>query len=214
MTVIDPRRLLNAAIWTMQKEGLVSLIKQVFSNLITNLDVYIFKKDLDLVNEYKPKIKDFTLEIISFDDQLFDLIEDGFKIVLDLNIDELVHRIIRGEVLFCVFVGKNIAHRSWVAMNESGETDMPLKMNWEKEAYIQQCVTNPKYRGMGLYPYTLSKIFEFLREKGKSVAKIIVTKNNIPSIRGVMKAGFKVCSQARYIRLFFLVEFLREKDIV
>lgn len=54
---------------------------------------------------------------------------------------------------------------------------------------IGLCVTDPEYRGRGLYPYVLTDILcHKLGETDR--AYMIIDSDNISSIRGVMKTGF------------------------
>jgi len=86
-------------------------------------------------------------------------------------------------------------------MSDKGRWYHPLPMDYQNEAWIGDGVTNPKYRGLGLYSYLLSKIYEFLKEKGKSRARATVRKNNIASQKAQTKSGSKICGEGIYLKL-------------
>jgi hypothetical protein len=110
-----------------------------------------------------------------------------------------------------MFINNKIAHKSWIISNDKVPPDMPIKLNWNNEAYIQECVTEPKYRGQGLYPFTLTRILSFLILQNKTKAFIISQKSNYASIKGIIKAGFKKRNEAVYIRLFYNTILWKEK---
>ncbi|MGO1368494.1 hypothetical protein [Senegalia sp. (in: firmicutes)] len=60
----------------------------------------------------------------------------------------------------------------------------------ESDIQIGPCNTNINYRGLGLYPYILSKI---VRDYNNDKTRIfmIIRKENVPSQKGAMKIGFK-----------------------
>jgi len=75
--------------------------------------------------------------------------------------------------------------------------------DWQSEASIGPCITSPQYYGLSLYPYTLCSICEFLGGKNKKEAKIVTTRDNTSSIRGITKAGFKIHREAHYLKLLW-----------
>ena len=54
------------------------------------------------------------------------------------------------------------------------------------ELFISSCYTSPEYRGCKLYPFALS----FIGETFKSTI-VGVRDNNIASIKGIERAGYK-----------------------
>jgi len=73
---------------------------------------------------------------------------------------------------------------------------------------IGDCLTDDRYRGKGIYP-------EVIRYLGSKFSKerrvyILVAPDNIPSIRGIEKAGFTFLTRLQAYR--FLIFYLRKND--
>lgn len=71
----------------------------------------------------------------------------------------------------------------------------------ESDFEIGPCYTYPQFRGKGVYPQVLCGI---CRELGDSHTTfyMIVSDTNLPSIKGVEKAGFQTCGSVEVSRLF------------
>lgn len=202
----------------MQREGIASFIKQAFlfskRSLFSYGTYYIYEKTLNETNkfEFTPKIQNFTLKIIYASSDVDELITEGFNFNSHIIIKE---RLNTGAIAFCIFVERELAHISWVAIHNKGNVDPILSasgMDWQNVASIGPCVTNLKYRGLGFYPYVLYKICKFLKGKNKMSAKITTSKCNTSSTKGINKAGFKICGEVRYLKLLRW-KFLKEKQI-
>lgn len=69
---------------------------------------------------------------------------------------------------------------------------------------IGDCFTNPDYRGKSIYPLMLNKISkELLFQKKYREVFVIVDHDNINSIKGIEKAGFKLFSKIKTTRFLF-----------
>jgi len=65
------------------------------------------------------------------------------------------------------------------------------------DAYVGDCFTLDTRRGRGVYPCGLAALGRSLRTEGKTRLYLFVERENLPSIRSVLKAGFRpvaVCS--------------------
>lgn len=73
--------------------------------------------------------------------------------------------------------------------------------------HIGPCYTKEKMRGKGLYPYLLNYIIE---ESKMTDFYMIVSENNIPSIKGVTKVGFVPFAKGHktFLKRFVIDEFL------
>lgn len=93
----------------------------------------------------------------------------------------------------------------WVSFTETevGEIDRVIKVK-NKELYIYDAFTLPDYRGKNLYPYILTYICQYGKEKGYTRALIFVLRENTPSKQGIEKAGFKQFQVIKYSRIFGL----------
>ena len=194
----------------IRKDGLTSLCKQFISLLFLHEDCLIFRKYLDTVDEVKPKIENCVLKIISSKSELLDLVKHGFDITGYFNLYELQRKLDQGEILFAVFIDGQLVHKTCVLMYNTGTMDAPISIDWNEEAYAQFVETIPKYRGYHIYPYTLSNVFRYLNEKGKSACVSTSTKKNLSSINAHLGAGYKICGNGRYIRVLIFFEFWKE----
>lgn len=91
-----------------------------------------------------------------------------------------------------------IGHISWIYYK--GVPNRLIKLS-ENEAEIKYSLTLEPYRGMGLYPMTLVESQKYLKGKGFKRVFICVDKDNIPSIRGIEKAGFNIIGKIKLIKL-------------
>ncbi len=66
------------------------------------------------------------------------------------------------------------------------------------EIYLYDAFTFTEYRGRNLYPALLQRILQHSREAGLRRALIFVLSDNIASIRGVEKAGFREFQRVTY----------------
>ena len=208
--------MIQKAMSHIQRDGLISFIKQLFKFLKNKIFLYqnhyILQKTLEELKELETKVKGFDLRIVSTKEELHNLLKEDFDINSPFSIEDFERKISQGQILFCIFIGKDLAHSSWVVTSNNIKIHPPLNINYSKETFIWYCITAPKYRGLELYPYTLSKIFEFLKKNGKSTAKLTIQKDNAPSIKGATKVGFEVCGEGKFLKLFGRT-FWKEKSI-
>ena len=69
------------------------------------------------------------------------------------------------------------------------------------EVYLYDAFTFPEYRGQNLYPALLQRILAHSRQQGLHRALIFVLSDNVPSIRGVLKAGFREFQRVTYCNI-------------
>jgi hypothetical protein len=72
---------------------------------------------------------------------------------------------------------------------------------------IGDCITDDRYRGLGIYPMVLRRIAR--DHAGKVQVFILVAPDNIPSIKGIEKAGFQFMGRLTCFR--FLIFYLNKK---
>lgn len=78
----------------------------------------------------------------------------------------------------------------------------------KNEYEIGPCVTSPDYRRKGSYAYVLEHITTSLEYEG-SRFYMIVTDTNIPSVKGIEKAGFEACGtvkKSRFLKIYSRME--------
>lgn len=81
-----------------------------------------------------------------------------------------------------------------------------LKILGKTGPAIGQCATSENYRGQAIYPFVINRIAsEILSGKTAREVFIIVNSDNIPSIRGIEKAGFNLYAKikAKRFLLFY-----------
>jgi RimJ/RimL family protein N-acetyltransferase len=72
-----------------------------------------------------------------------------------------------------------------------GRASVVFRAEAALEAYVGTCITLPQYRGMGLYPSALAQLAGALGAEGCRRLYLYVERENLASIRGVQKAGFR-----------------------
>ena len=92
--------------------------------------------------------------------------------------------------------------------NERIQVSFKRRFPWLKadEALLENAYTPPRFRGLGIMPAAMSKICEKAAESGARWVLTFVAQDNIPSLKGCHKAGFKeylVRSDKWYLHPFF-----------
>ena len=142
-----------------------------------------------------------SLEIISTSEQLDRLISAGYDFSTCPYLEYLKNSLNRGINILLLFIDREFSHYSCMALNNKD----PLfkRIDDQDTGFIGPCYTTPNHRGKGIYPFALSKVCEFFKERKKSRALICTKTKNLPSIKGIKKAGFLPNAEVRYIRLLF-----------
>lgn len=179
----------------IQREGLFRFIKRSFSFLKSRIFLYeshyIFQKSLNDITEsecFAPKIENYDFKIISTMEELHELLGKGFTIDSPFSISSFSKRLNQGQIAFCTFVGKELAHSCWAVVKNNVRINPPLRnINYEKEAYLWNDVTAPGYRKLGLHTYGSFKRLQYLEKIGKSRVISTTRKDNEPAIRAQKK---------------------------
>jgi len=201
----------------MKKEGVISFIRLVGRWLKGKFTSnFLFQKhfilEVGLESEpktvYSPKtgLDNVVLRVVSHIGELTALQQEGYKPDTPFPQEILERRLKEGQIGFLVFIGKILAHSSWLITNAGSAAKAkihpPLALDYGHSAYIWYCVTSPRFRGKALYPYTLSVINRYLQKGGIKKSVLAVEKDNEASLRGVEKAGFKIIGEDWYIKLW------------
>jgi len=195
----------------IQNEGLIAFVRQGFvaGNLFQYETYYLTDDAVENVaklNEadFMPKIDNFTFKIIISNRDLDELTAQGFDFRPRYHIYR--KRLDRGAIAFCVFVGRELANMSWVAMTEQAKDSLnhpPYKVDFSKgEACAGAVWTNPRYRRMGLTEYTRLKRYQFQLEKGVVTNRGLYGKGNIP-VRKVSERVSSTYAEARYMKILW-----------
>ncbi len=91
-----------------------------------------------------------------------------------------------------------IGHISWIYHDNDPNRIIKLR---DDEAEIKFSMTLPAFRGQGIYPATLIKIQQYLKEQGYKRVFICAKDDNIRSIKGIEKAGFSVVATINLVKV-------------
>jgi len=193
----------------LQEEGLIPLITKGFAFLqgyfFQYSTFYLYEYTMKERNEtdFMPRLQNFTFQIVSTNEQADELAANGIELS-SLLIDARRH-LDRGAVAFCILVGREIAHMGWVAMTEEAKnslTPYPFEVDFSnRQAFTGGTVTLPKYRGKGLMAYGYYKRLQFLRERGITTSRNVVSTSNLISQRVHAKFNPKIYAKARYLKI-------------
>jgi ribosomal protein S18 acetylase RimI-like enzyme len=108
-------------------------------------------------------------------------------------------RLQRGESFWTAQHHEHIVAYCWTTSDpvEIGEVHRVISPRGD-EIYLYDAFTFPEYRGQNLYPALLQRILEHSRQQGLRRALIFVLSDNVASIRGVQKAGFREFQRVTY----------------
>lgn len=207
----------------LREEGLLALVKRAFLFVLRSLFFsheiyYIYEKTLNDSDEVKltSRIQNWTLKIVSEPEHVDELVTEGFNIGWYFGPEEIKKRVSRRAVLFCVFVGNELAHVTWVALGEKAKRKidgLPFKIDFQKgEVCSGASLTKPQYRGRGILSYTYSHIFPYLAKQGFVKDKFTVHENNIHSQRAHSKLNPTTTRRGRCLKILWW-KFWREKPM-
>lgn len=107
-----------------------------------------------------------------------------------------------GDIGYYAYINNKCIHRSWVKSNEQvvyPHWACPIKLK-TNQYFIHYCETAPQARGKGVYPSILSNIADDFKNKGEVL--ISINANNIASITGAKKAGFRGREKIKVLVIF------------
>lgn len=197
-------------------EGFISLIKRLVVYLTRSLihsfllyrNYYLYEHPIGSYNhneaDFMPRMQNFTLEIISSNQQASELAANGFE---DLRIRFLNarRRLDRGAIAFCIFQRFELAHIGWVFMTEKIKSAIGAPPYLVRFSDNQACtggsLTLPKYRGKGLMTYGYFKRLEYLRKQGFTSSRGSVNTSNIAAQKVHAKFGPTIYARARHVKV-------------
>ena len=143
------------------------------AKLYSGVDSFIGKGNLDEIEQARKSIQPSTWEFCC---DLYDGVKDFF--VYKKN--------------------GTIGHISWIYYKNDPNRILDLGTD---EGEIKYSLTLPQFRGKGIYPATLLRIQQYLKEKGYKRVFICVKEDNLPSVKGIEKAGFKFVTGIDLIKI-------------
>ena len=168
--------------------------------------VYLYEHTIKERHEtdFLPMMQDYTFNIITTNQQADELADHGFQ---DLRKHWRSARqgLEFGAIAFCVFVGRELAHVGWLAMNNKAKNtfdSLPYCVGFSSnEACTGGTWTWTKYRGKGLMKYSYFKRFQYLWEKGIKTSRNAVGVDNVASQKVHAKFNPRIYARARYLRV-------------
>ena len=131
------------------------------------------------------------------------------------NVDHVTDRALfqprfeRGELIWTAHGdAEKIVSYCWVTKKpvEIGEISCAIHPRPD-EIYLYDAFTFADYRGRNLYPAVMNRILAHSREAGLRRALIFVMSDNVASIRGVRKAGFREFQRVTYTNFIGFVRY-------
>jgi GNAT superfamily N-acetyltransferase len=105
---------------------------------------------------------------------------------------DVQQRFASGRRCYGVLIEGNLAAYGWVTFEEEHIGEMGLCIHLVPgEAYIWDCATTPLYRRRGLYTALLAHIIDEMRVEGLCRVWIGADGDNLPSQKGIARAGFQ-----------------------
>jgi len=200
-------RLLRQAKRIYQRQGLIPLLRKGFNFFLgySYQTYYLFEHKLVERNEaeFTPKAKNFTLKIVSKNEQLDELAASDFEFG---SFDGMIRDWLKkGATAFCIFINQELAHIGYVAMSEETMKSLYEPSYRVDPANNEACVggsfTDQKYRRLGLQTYGTFKKFEFLKGKGITIARNAVAIDNIASLKVYAKFSPRIYAEGHRLRV-------------
>ncbi len=122
----------------------------------------------------------------------------------DNEYNNIRERVNQGDKLGIIVFHGQIVHRSLVqtAGMAAMEADPRAVQLNPGEIYIHWCETPPSFSGLGLYSSMLSRILQYSKtESDFRKAYIACRQDNVASIKGILKAGFRYCRSSKAFSL-------------
>ena len=208
--------------YILQKEGLFAFFVKGVRFLRRSVFIheryykYEFLLNEPMKLESAPKIKDFVFEIVTTSQRLKDLAAQGCD--FGINVIGAEEKLNKGALMFCIFIGKELACVHWAAANQEAINTLINKTCYKtdfsnNEAYLGWSETNPQYRRSGLSMYVISEKVRLLTAMGKITGKCLVARNNVASRKVIIKCGGRIYGEGRYLKILWWKSW-KEKPIV
>jgi len=209
-----PTALFERAKQILQTEGFLSLGKRGFafgvSHLFEYQTYYLWGNVIEYVRnsndaDFMPKTDDFSLKIVSTNQEADELEAGGLEFRSQVN--NARERLDSGAVAFCIFIGRELANISWVAMAQRAKDSLnqpPFKVDFSNnESWSGGSWSSPKYRRKGLQVYNNLKRFEYLLDKEVVVDLGAIEKGNISSQKANTEFGGKIYAEGRHLKILW-----------
>jgi hypothetical protein len=164
--------------------------------------------------DFKPGVKDFIFKTIRARNDIDQLVSNGFDPRVEIT--DIRHRVEKGAIAYCVFIGRDLASIGFIAGNQEAMNSLnppPFKVNfYAGEVYTGGLWTNPEYRGHGLAAYVYFKRLQALKNEGKVIARNIVLKDNIAAHKMLSRFTPMITGEGHASRVLWHI-FWKEKSL-
>lgn len=197
---------------TLYREGFLSFSKSMlcfFTRLLLSHSV-IYLYENSLAGARIPcEVDGLTLRVITSPEEFDKLLVRGGDLPwYRVGIKQCRKRLSKGTILFCALIDGEVAHLSWVGVDNRTHGDFhTFLIDYEHEGSIGDSATNPRYRRKGIYTYVYSEIFQYIREGGRSKAMIEINKDNMVAQMSQAKLGSNIWGEGHCLRLLLLFNF-------
>lgn len=150
---------------------------------------------LVIAEHREPATIDAPVTIVPVDEQRLD---DARTMDSPARIEEFRRFLARGDRGFYAYRDHRVVNRAWVIIGP-GSCDL-----WHGygrlvipagTAYVHYCETAPEARGSGIYPAVLAHVARTLNQEGIATIRISTTRDNVASLRGIERAGYRIVRQ-------------------
>jgi hypothetical protein len=160
------------------------------SRIYNNNEFYLRDTDLANVSTFtpKPRIEDFTFKVLTTADELDELIDDGYDLVI--NFSKIKRGLKKGMVAFVILVDRELAFLAWACITEESKATFrgyPYNDDIDRQACIVGDWTNPRFGDSSISSYVKHKRQELLKDKGFSVERSIVEESEVKELYDVEK---------------------------
>lgn len=200
-------QLMSKAKRILHEEGFLALFKRLLLFLKKSLFLYydfdIYESALDPPH-MTCEVDDLTIRVITRPEEI-DQLESDQLVAEGIRISRNKEVLSMGAILFCAFVGKELAHVTEVFIGRRAHEIYPLSRAMQYGYTVGLAGrTAPKYRRKGINVYARSKVLQYLREKGISRAWD-VQNGNIAARNAVLKLGYYFWGKGYRLRLLSLL---------
>ena len=128
----------------------------------------------------------------------------------DIDPEKFEHFLEEGDVGVYAIVDAKVVGHLWASICRKSDVriDGFIKL-YKNEAFIHFATVYEKYRGKNIYPAMLSTLStKLIREKGIQRIFIITEQDNISSIRGIEKVGFRIYQNRLYLPVYKIIRIM------
>ena len=155
--------------------------------------------------DFMPRVDDFTFKLVTSNQEADEMEAQGFE--FRSQVPNAAEKLDRWAVAFCIFVGNELAHIVWFAMNQEAKdafNELPYKLDFSKgEVCSAAAWTHPKYRRMGLNRYSHFKRSQYKADKGIATSKSAIAKANIAMQSSYSGPVPNKYAEGRYLRILW-----------